>query len=194
MPLYPRTKDITLISASMGCWYPRPTAHHNNAEVCSFIRSERHVDWLLYDTRWLKINKVESPELGHLKRIRKQGEAISLLLNDSPTPPPLPSDLNLSEPYTLAVPRTAALTINALHLKSSLWPTTYAPRKKGEIEPWSKLKAKWAWDSMRVVIEAAKVKPDGDVSIIISSTQFIMHSHDILIAANRCSYSCFVWG
>jgi len=115
------------------------------------------------------MNNMESSQLGHLKRIRKQGGTISLLLSDSPTPPSLPADLNLSDPYTLNVPRTAALTITALQLKSALWPTTYAPRRKSEIEPWSRLKAKWAWDSMKVVLdEAAKAKADGEVSFMSS--------------------------
>lgn len=118
-------------------------------------------------TRWLKSSGLESPDLSHLKRIRKQNEITTLLLcvSLSPTPPPLPTDLGLTATYTVPVPATVALTMTSLQLKSSLWPTTYAPRRKGEMEPWTRGRARWAWDAMRVVLGVAgRAKAEGEVS------------------------------
>lgn len=103
----------------------------------------------------MKKTNLDAPELGHLKRIRKKEGITSFLLSTSPICPSLPEDLNLSDPYKLDVPRTAALTITSLQLKCSLWPTIYAPRRKGEVEAWTRGKARWAWHAMRTVVEAA---------------------------------------
>lgn len=119
--------------------------------------------------RWLKQTGLDSPTLAHLKRIRKSGTATTVLLapfSEWPTAPVLPPDLALGEPYTVDVPKSAALTQISLKLKSTFWPTIYAPRKKGELEPWTRAKVRWAWEAVKAVVqEAQKVKSvDGEVS------------------------------
>jgi tRNA-specific adenosine deaminase 3 len=84
----------------------------------------------------------------------------------SPTTPDLPQDLDLdlAPPYQLAVPRSAALTPTSLALKNALWPTVFAPRRKGEPEDWSRARAQWACAAMlRVVEEARAARATGEV-------------------------------
>lgn len=108
---------------------------------------------------------LESSELCHLKRIRKKEGASSLLLcSSSNALPLLPDDFKLPLPYTVPVPLTAGLTVTSVQLKSALWPTIYTPRRKNEIEAWSKGKVRWAWESMkRVVATTSKAKAEGEV-------------------------------
>jgi len=80
-----------------------------------------------------------------------------LLTSTSPTVPELPPDLDLSPPYQLPVPRSAALTPASLALKNALWPTVFAPRRKGEPEDWSRARAQWACAAMARVVEEARV-------------------------------------
>jgi tRNA-specific adenosine deaminase 3 len=88
-----------------------------------------------------------------------------MLLSITPEPPELPNELNLPQPYILAVPRTVALSLNSLHLKSTLWPTVFAPRRRGEPEQWSRGKVEWALDAMEVVVaEASRARAKGEVS------------------------------
>ncbi|TFK73590.1 cytidine deaminase-like protein [Pluteus cervinus] len=115
------------------------------------IPKPQHITTLL---KWLKQSGLETSELGHLKRIRKQ-ESTTLLLTTSETPPPLPGGLDLSEPYIVTVPASYALTTTSLALKSTLWPTVFAPRRKDETEPWSRAKVCWAWKAMQVTVQAA---------------------------------------
>ncbi|RDB17880.1 SET domain-containing protein 7 [Hypsizygus marmoreus] len=105
--------------------------------------------------KWLKQAGLDTPDLGHLKRIRKQNDMTTLLLTTSPVPPILPGDLDLPMPYTLLVPISPALTPISLKLKSSFWPTIFTPSRKGEAEAWSRGKSRWAWDAMIKVVEAA---------------------------------------
>jgi len=87
-----------------------------------------------------------------------------LLTSTSPTVPSLPPDLDLAPPYQLAVPRSAALTPTSLALKNALWPTVYAPRRKGEPEDWSRARARWACAAMaRVLEEARAARAAGEV-------------------------------
>ncbi|KAJ7600982.1 hypothetical protein C8J56DRAFT_23032 [Mycena floridula] len=117
--------------------------------------------------KWLKLNKLDDGELGHLKRIRKQNEKATFLITTSSTVPDLPSDLNLPEAYQVDVPTSSAQTQNSLALKSTLWPTMYTPRRKGEPEPWSRGKVNWAWQSVRTLVEAAsKSLHDGELPIV----------------------------
>ncbi|KAF8964191.1 hypothetical protein BDZ97DRAFT_2075331 [Flammula alnicola] len=103
------------------------------------VPEPRHITTLL---QWLKQAGLDGPELGHLKRIRKQGDSTSLLLSTSSEPPQPPQDLNLPPPYLLPVPVSSALTLPSLSLKSALWPTMYTPRRKDEPEPWTRGRAK----------------------------------------------------
>lgn len=78
--------------------------------------------------------------------------------------PQLPADLASPEPRIIQVPRSAALTPIALQHKTTYWPTVYAPRKKHELEPWSRGRARWAWEAMSNVIrEAQTAKAKGEV-------------------------------
>lgn len=119
--------------------------------------------------RWLKQTGLEDPSLGHLKRIRKQDDRTTLLLCVDPVPPDLPSELELPDPFQVPVPSSAALTLTSLSLKTTFWPTFYAPKRKGETEPWSHGKVKWAQHAMGIVItESRKAQADGEVSLVSS--------------------------
>ena len=105
--------------------------------------------------RWLKQIGLDTPDLGHLKRIRKQDDIATLLLGISLDPPTLPVDLDLPTPYLLPVPTSSALTLPSLNLKSALWPTLYTPSRKDEPEPWTRSRLRWAWDAMKRTVDAA---------------------------------------
>jgi tRNA-specific adenosine deaminase 3 len=114
---------------------------------------------------------LDTPDLGHLKRIRKQNNVITLLLTTSPTPPVLPEDLELSTPYILPVPVFPALTPISLSLKSCLWPTLYTPSRKNEADSWTRGKCRWAWEAMKVTLEAAaEAKSHNEVSLLTPLT------------------------
>ncbi|KAJ7134532.1 cytidine deaminase-like protein [Mycena epipterygia] len=116
--------------------------------------------------KWLRRSELDASELGHLKRVRKQGDKSTFLLSVSPEPPSLPQDINLPAPFLITVPASAAVTPTSLSLKTVLWPTTYAPRRKGEVEDWSQGKARWAWEAMRVVVqEASRWRDKGELPI-----------------------------
>ncbi|KAJ7044028.1 cytidine deaminase-like protein [Mycena alexandri] len=126
--------------------------------------------------KWLRHSEVDASELGHLKRVRKLGEKSTFLLRVSSEPPSLPEDIILPEPYLVTVPSSVALTSTSLSLKTALWPTIYAPRRKGEIEEWSNGKARWAWEAMRAVLPvAAYIPAPYEVSDGAPSRSFIAH-------------------
>ncbi|KAI0771165.1 hypothetical protein BD413DRAFT_551498 [Trametes elegans] len=109
--------------------------------------------------RWLKQTGFDIPSMAHLKRIRKLDDKMSMVLvlaREHPQVPALPDHVDLSAPYLVTVPKTAALTMTSLKLKSSLWPTIYAPRKKFEPEPWSKGRVHWACEAMGEVVKMAR--------------------------------------
>ena len=82
--------------------------------------------------------------------------------------PDLPPILDLAPPYQLRVPRSAALTPTSLALKNTLWPTVFAPRRKGEPEDWSRARAQWACAAMlRVVEEARAARAAGEVRMCL---------------------------
>lgn len=93
--------------------------------------------------------------------------------NLSSDPPPLPQlleslpkELSLGTPYTILVPSSVALTPISHQLKNSLWPTTFAPRRKDVGEEWTRGKAAWAWEAVQYVMrEAVKTKGNGEVSL-----------------------------
>ncbi|KAJ7758482.1 hypothetical protein DFH07DRAFT_449881 [Mycena maculata] len=117
--------------------------------------------------KWLRRSEVDADKLGHLKRVRKQGETSTFLLSVSPTPPNLPHDISLTDPYLVTVPSSVALTTTSLALKNSLWPTIFAPRRKGEVEDWSQGKARWAWEAMHAVVqEALRWRDEGEVGFL----------------------------
>ncbi|KAI0632465.1 hypothetical protein C8Q77DRAFT_1074420 [Trametes polyzona] len=109
--------------------------------------------------KWLKQSGFDTPSMAHLKRIRKTEDKMSMVLvltREHPAPPVFPSEVELPPPYVATVPKTAALTMTSLKLKSSLWPTIYAPRKKFEPEPWSRGKVKWACQAMKELVKIAR--------------------------------------
>ncbi|KAJ7857724.1 hypothetical protein B0H14DRAFT_3108151 [Mycena olivaceomarginata] len=112
--------------------------------------------------KWLRRSDLDASELGHLKRVRKQNDTSTFLLSVSTSPSPsseppsLPADIPLPAPYLLPVPASAALTLTSLDLKNALWPTVYAPRRKGEVEPWTRGRARWAWGAMRAAVREAQ--------------------------------------
>ncbi|KAF8916980.1 cytidine deaminase-like protein [Mucidula mucida] len=127
------------------------------------VPDPRHLTILL---KWLKKSGLDSEDLGHLKRVRKQDSQTRFLLTALPICPPLPAELELPEPVLLPVPASAALTPTQLALKSSLWPTIYAPRRKGETEPWTYGKMRWAKRAMKhTVAEARKARVRGELPI-----------------------------
>ncbi|KAJ7696082.1 cytidine deaminase-like protein [Mycena rosella] len=116
--------------------------------------------------KWLRRSELDASELGHLKRVRKQGDTSTFLLTVSPLPPSLPEDISLPEPFLVTVPSSVAVTPTSLTLKSSLWPTVYAPRRKGEVEDWSQGKTRWAWEAMHVAVkEALRWRDKGELPI-----------------------------
>jgi len=117
------------------------------------IPDPRHITTML---KWLKSNDLESESLGHLRRIRKRDDNTAILLSTSASVPALPLDLNLSDPFRVTVPASAALTPTSLALKSLFWPTVYTPRRKGEQEEWTRGQVKWAWESMKVAVKEAE--------------------------------------
>ncbi|KAH9038244.1 hypothetical protein EDB85DRAFT_1934288 [Lactarius pseudohatsudake] len=127
------------------------------------IPDPRHITSAL---RWHRSSGLDTPTLAHLKRVRKSPTAAhsSILLTASPTAPMLPADL--PPPYQLPVPRSAALTPASLALKNALWPTVFAPRRKGEPEDWTRARAHWACAAMaRVVQEAHAARASGELPI-----------------------------
>jgi hypothetical protein len=123
----------------------------------------------LDDTRWLKQAHLETPDVAHLKRIRKDSDTglATLLLSlvddpENPAPPPLPPTLSLPSPRIIPVPASVALTWPSLELKNDLWPTVYAPKRKDEVEPWTRGQAAWAWNAMQTVADAAKAGRSAD--------------------------------
>ncbi|KIL67855.1 hypothetical protein M378DRAFT_159053 [Amanita muscaria Koide BX008] len=147
--------------------YKRPPEEEDAASVKTIeawvvdISEPRRIAEML---RWIKQNGLETEELGHLKRIRKQGDLTTLLLTISSSPPILPEFIE-SAPYLLPVPSSSALTTTSLSLKSALWPTFYTPSRKDD-DPWSRGKARWAWEAMKSAIEAAtEAKRNGELPI-----------------------------
>ncbi|EPQ51006.1 hypothetical protein GLOTRDRAFT_81597 [Gloeophyllum trabeum ATCC 11539] len=111
--------------------------------------------------KWLRTSGLDDPSLAHLKRVRKSPvtSTTSLLLSRVTSlsePPVLPADVPLPAPYTLAVPKTAALTLSSCKVKSTLWPTMYAPRRKGELEEWERGRVRWACAAMNAVVATAR--------------------------------------
>jgi hypothetical protein len=104
-----------------------------------------------------------------------------LLTSTSPTVPELPLILDLSPPYQLPVPRSAALTPASLALKNALWPTVFAPRRKGEPGDWSRARAQWAGAAMLHVVEEARAaRAAGEVRMCLPAL-YLGHAYLILI-------------
>ncbi|KAK0449219.1 cytidine deaminase-like protein [Armillaria borealis] len=127
------------------------------------IPDPRHTTAML---KWLKQAGLDTDDLGHLKRVQKQDGRTRLLLTALSTCPSPPTDFNLPDPIQLPVPTSAALTPTSLALKSSFWPTIYAPRRKGETEPWSQGKVAWARDAMSLTVATAlRAQENGELPI-----------------------------
>ncbi|KAG7443141.1 uncharacterized protein BT62DRAFT_972973 [Guyanagaster necrorhizus] len=127
------------------------------------IPDPKHITTML---KWLKQAGLDTDDLGHLKRVQKQDGRTRLLLTALPTCPSPPADFNLPEPVLVPVPTSSALTPTSLALKSSYWPTIYAPRRKGETEPWSQDKVAWAREAMsQAVTTALRAQANGELPV-----------------------------
>lgn len=118
----------------------------------------------------------------HLKRIRRAGPVSSLLLTASAEAPPIPQTFDLPEPYQADVPESVALTPKSLKLKLQIWPTVYAPRRKGEPEPWTRAKAAWAWEAVEFLKAEARVAAENEeVGLLYSHDSvyllYLVHTH-----------------
>ena len=197
VPHFPARLLMPNTSTGMGRGYPRPTAHNLSTEVDISLQSSippHHSLTSSFPTfRWLKSSGLDTPTLSHLKRVRKSptGTHSTLLLTStSPTVPELPPDLDLAPPYQRAVPRSAALTPTSLALKNALWPTVFAPRRKGEPEDWSRARAQWACAAMlRVVEEARAARAAGEVRMCLPAL-YLGHTYLILITHRIPILSC----
>lgn len=102
-----------------------------------------------------------------------------------PDAPSLPTDVELPEPYVFEVPRSAALTQKALKAKMTFWPTIYAPRKKGELEPLTRGRVRWAWEAMRTVVkEALAAKEQNEVCKTVVNSPSPLTSTQLPIVAH----------
>lgn len=150
----------------MDSGYPGPKTHNCNAQVIPVNLSTISTAKQTFD-RWLKQAGLDTDDLGHLKRVQKQDAKSRFLLTAQPTCPSLPPSFNLPDPIQLPVPASAALTPTSLALKSSYWPTIYAPRRKGETEPWSQGKLAWARNAMSMTIATGlRAQENGEVILL----------------------------
>ncbi|KAH9160662.1 cytidine deaminase-like protein [Lactarius sanguifluus] len=96
----------------------------------------------------------------------------------SPPPPPTPPSSSPPPRPRRYSPRTSPRPTNyqsraaqrstpaSLALKNALWPTVFAPRRKGEPEDWTRARAHWACAAMaRVVQEAHAARAAGELPI-----------------------------
>ncbi|TFY83788.1 hypothetical protein EWM64_g213 [Hericium alpestre] len=130
------------------------------------IPDPRHTTVML---KWLRQSGFDTPTLSHLKRVRKSAKSSTLLIGPSEATPTLPDDpdLGLSTPYLISIPKTVALTQTSLQLKNTLWPTVFAPRRKGESEPWTRAKVLWAQHALQTIVrEAQRVRDAGELPIV----------------------------
>lgn len=167
--------------------YPNPPLTHTPLLLPLAFPSSH-----LAPNRWLKSSGLETPTLSHLKRVRKSpaGTHSTLLLTStSPTVPELSPDLDLAPPYQLTVPRSAALTPASLVLKNTLWPTVFAPRRKGEPEDWNRARAQWARAAMaRAVEEARAARAAGEVRLYALPSYLRQHMYSPLTACFLSSF------
>lgn len=131
--------------------------HHNTSQV----RLTAHflVITLNRIHRWLKQNNLDTPDVAHLKRIRKVRDSTTFLISHHLTsplgPPEFPEDLNLPLPHLIDVPASPALTPTQLRLKTDIWPTLFTPRRKDVPEKWCRGKVAWAWQAIEKTIQIA---------------------------------------
>lgn len=70
--------------------------------------------------------------------------------------------------------------MTSLSLKSSIWPTLYTPSRKAEIEPWTRGNVRWAFSSVRTLLqEANNARANGEVC-----------SYHCLLVSSPAIYSC----
>ena len=170
----------------MGHRYSKPSTHNDDVEVSQPRSQETRL--IKYLNRWLKQSGLETEHFAHLKRIRKKDGVTTLLLApsaNSPSAPQLPDDFEGPTAYQVVVPKSAALTQKSLAVKLTFWPTVYAPRKKGELEPISKGHLRWIWEAMRVVKDAA-VSAQATSDVRSSSTIIFQEKTEVRGTASNC--------
>ena len=130
-PCPPCAIHVTLAHRKrVGSGSSRPSTGRNYAEVRPDGCTPVVLSHVRPHYRWLKPAGFDTPSMAHLKRIRKNDDKMTMLLiltREHPTPPTFPDHIELPPPYVVSVPKRPALTMTSLKLKSSLWPTIYAP-------------------------------------------------------------------
>jgi len=140
------------------------------------LQSPSEIFRCMYRFRWVKESGPENNELQHLKRIRHTKDPpspsrflLSKYRDDSDATPFIPEDLSpaLSEPYVIEAPSLAAQTFTSLQFKCLLWPTAYTPKRIGETDSWSRGRAAWAWNAVKVLQDAAaQAELEGELPIV----------------------------
>ncbi|KZT53134.1 cytidine deaminase-like protein [Calocera cornea HHB12733] len=102
--------------------------------------------------RFLKENALDTPELNHLRRVRKVNNHAILLLSTGP-PPPLPG--SLPAPYLYAVPRLAAKDQDDLQRKNLVWPVEPIMRTQEE-RRWTRAEVAWVVRGLKRAISVAR--------------------------------------
>ncbi|KZO93583.1 hypothetical protein CALVIDRAFT_245031 [Calocera viscosa TUFC12733] len=102
--------------------------------------------------RFLKENALDTPDLGHLRRVRKVNNKAIMLLSTGP-PPPLP-DL-LPTPYLYAVPKLAAKDQDDLRRKNLVWPVEPIMRTQEE-RKWTRGEVAWIVRGLRRAVAVAQ--------------------------------------
>jgi len=122
---------------------------------------------------YVKSSGLDTPDLTHLKRVRRPGKvsngdtAASSLLLSLTKPILLAPPCDLPEPYLAKVPVCAARTLDDAAIKSKIWPTVYQPTKRDrDLKQWTRMEVKWVERGIRKVWEEAKrAAIDGELPI-----------------------------
>lgn len=120
--------------------------------------------------KWIKQTPgLEHPSLVHLKRARKSGSGVTVLLSSLDlysSPPPVPPEIESSKVYQLRVPAYPAITITSMQVKQQIWPVVYAPPRKHEPDEWTAGEVKWAAKIMKqITTHASSNKMKGEIPV-----------------------------
>jgi len=102
--------------------------------------------------RFLKENALDTPDLSHLRRVRKVDNKATMLLSTA-QPPALPEAL--PAPYLCAVPKLAAKDQADLERKTVLWPVEPMMRSQEE-RKWTCEEVSWVVRGLRQAVAVAR--------------------------------------